>query len=232
MISPDGKSIAIQAKGQVDVLGTDGQMIRQNLITYVPTQPYELEPGVFWTADLTELIITLPVGSQYDMDGPETRSVWRYALTGSAPVQISLDPPPIGSDYSVSPDGNWILYTYYHYPGKTDENVKPGLYLGNLRNGGAEFYSPDVIVPAWSSDSTQFIYQGRELFLGTIDAPPQPIGEGGFLGWSGANHFLYFVNETMVVGDIGGSKSSFPTGIPESSIAGWPYLFNFIFLDH
>jgi hypothetical protein len=165
------------------------------------------------------------------MDGPETRSVWRYTLDGSVPVQISLDPPPIGSDYSISPDGNWILYDYYQYPGKTDETVTPGLYLGNLHNGDAQLYSQDVIVPVWSSDSKHFIYVGQELFLGMIGAPPAPVGEGRFLGWGDANHFLYFVNAMMVIGDVGGSTSSFPTGVPESSIAGWPYLFNYIFRD-
>jgi Tol biopolymer transport system component len=231
VISPDGKTIAVQAKGHVDVVSIDGQVIRKNLITYTPTQPYELAPGIFWTADSTEFIVTLPVGSEYDMDGPETHSVWRYTLDGSAPVQISLNPPPIGSDYSISPDGNWILYDYYYYPGKTDEAVTPGLYLGNLHNGDVQLYSQNVIVPVWSSDSTHFIYEGQELFLGTINAPPAPIGKGRFLGWGDANQFLYSMNAIIVIGDVGGSTNSFPTGVPESSIAGWPYLFNYIFLD-
>jgi Tol biopolymer transport system component len=228
-ISPDGDMIAVQARRKIDVVSIDGQMIRPNLVSYVPTQPYELLPDIFWVEDSTELIVTLPVGPEYNMDGPETRSVWRYSIDGKTKVQVSLNPPPIDSDYSVSPDGNWILYSYYHYPGKTDESVTPGLYLGNLREGSAELYSQDVVIPTWSPDSSHFVYDG--LFLGAIDSPPKSIGEGSFLGWSDANHYLYFTDGMIAMEEIGGPTKSFSVDVPESSIAVWPYLFTFVFLN-
>lgn len=228
-ISPDGNIIAVQAKGHIDLVNRDGQIIRQNLVTYTPTAPYELTPGVFWVDNSTELIVTLPVETEYNMDGPEIRSVWRCAVGGNARVQVSLTPPPIGDAYNISPDGNWILYNYYYYPGKTDETVTPGLYLGNLREGGARLYSPDIVVPIWSSDSIHFAYDG--IFMGTIDSLPQPIGEGRLLGWGDAAHYLYFFNEMIVIGEVDGGAMSFPVGVSGSSIAGWPYLFTFIILD-
>jgi Tol biopolymer transport system component len=163
-ISPNGNMVAIQVKGHIDVIGVDGQIIRQNLVTYTPTRPYELDPGVFWTEDSTELVVTLPIESEYNMDGPAMRSVWHYSVNGANKVQASLTPPPISDDYSISPDGNWILYSYYYYPDKTDETVSPGLYLGNLREGGTLLYSPDIVVPMWSTVMT---ISGRRLRMKT-----------------------------------------------------------------
>lgn len=227
-IAPNGNMIAIQAKGHIDVIGMDGQVVRQNLVTYTPTRPYELDPGVFWTEDSTELVVTLPIEAEYNMDGPAMRSVWRYAVDGNAKVQVPLTPPPISDDYSISPDGNWILYTYYYYPGKTDETVTPGLYLGNLRDTGTQLYSSETVVPSWSPDSIHFAYGG--LFLGSIDGLPQPIGDGRLIGWGDATHYLYFFNEMIVIGEVDGDAVSFSAGVSGSSVAGWPYLFTFIFV--
>jgi Tol biopolymer transport system component len=228
-ISPNGNMVAIQVKGHIDVIGVDGQIIRQNLVTYTPTRPYELDPGVFWTEDSTELVVTLPIESEYNMDGPAMRSVWHYSVNGANKVQASLTPPPISDDYSISPDGNWILYSYYYYPDKTDETVSPGLYLGNLREGGTLLYSPDIVVPMWSTDNVHFVYDG--LFLGGVDNSPQPIGEGRLLGWGDATRYLYIFDGEIVVGKVDGGVLSIPVGASGKSTAGWPDLFTFIFLD-
>ncbi len=228
-ISPNGSMVAIQASGHIDVIGVGGQIIRQNLVTYTPTRPYELDPGVFWTEDSTELIVTLPVESEYNMDGPAMRSVWHYSVNGDTKVQASLTPPPISDDYSISPNGDWILYSYYFYPGKTDETVTPGLYLGNLREGGTVLYSPDIVVPMWNTDNIYFIYDG--LFLGGVDSSPQPIGKGRLLGWGDTTHFLYIFDGEIVVGKVDGGILSIPVGASGKSTAGWPDLFTFIFLD-
>lgn len=228
-ISPDGNMVAIQAKGHIDVIGVDGQIILQNLVTYTPTRPYELDPGVFWTEDSTELVVTLPIEAEYNMDGPAMRSIWHYSVNGATKVQASLTPPPISDDYSISPDGNWILYSYYFYPGKTDETVIPGLYLGNLREGGTLLYSPNIVVPMWSTDNIHFVYDG--LFLGGVDSSPQPIGEGRLLGWGDATRYLYIFDGEIVIGKVDGGVLSIPVGASGKSLAGWPDLFTFIFLD-
>jgi hypothetical protein len=142
---------------------------------------------------------------------------------------VPLNPPPISDDYSISPDGNWILYNYYFYPGKTDETVTPGLYLGNLHEGGTLLYSPDIVVPMWSTDNIHFVYDG--LFLGGVDRSPQSVGEGRLLGWGDATRFLYIIDGEIVVGKVDGGVLSIPVGASGKSTAGWPYLFTFILLD-
>lgn len=228
-LSPNGNMVAIQASGHIDVIDIDGRTIRPNFISYTPTYPYDLSPKVFWNADSTELIATLPAREIFDMSGPETLSVWRYSIDSSRGVQVAIDPPLLDSDYAVSPDGNWILYNYFYYPGKTAENVISGLYLGNLRDGSTQLYAPGIATPVWSLDSTHFIYDG--LFLGGVDSSPQPIGEGRLLGWGDATRYLYIFDGEIVIGKVDGGVLSIPVGASGKSPAGWPDLFTFIFLD-
>jgi len=182
---------------------------------------------MFWSADGTELLVTLPVREIYDMSGPETLSVWRYAIDGGGSIKVALDPPLLDGDYSISPDGNWILYNYFYYPGKTEETITSGLYLGNLRKGGSQLYEPGTLLPTWSPDSKHFIYNG--LFLGVVDGPPVYIGAGSFLGWADASHYLYF-NKTIVMAKVGGEIINISADIPTMSVQ--PELFSFILLDN
>ncbi|MCC6569791.1 MAG: hypothetical protein IT315_11195, partial [Anaerolineales bacterium] len=170
-----------------------------------------------------------PIEAEYNMDGPAMRSVWHYSVNGATKVQASLTPPPISDDYSISPDGNWILYSYYFYPGKTDETVTPGLYLGNLREGGTLLYSPDIVVPMWSTDNIHFVYDG--LFLGAVDSLPTSIGDGGFLGWVDTNHYLYRVEGMFAMGAVGGEPRTFSVTVPGSAIGGGASSFTFIFVN-
>jgi Tol biopolymer transport system component len=234
-VSPDGKMIAIQAKGHIDVISIDGKLIRKNLVTYTPTKPYELTPGISWTEDSTELIVTLPVGLEYNMDGPETRDIWRYKIDDNAKIQVFLDPPLIGNDLTVSPDGHWILYNYYYYPDKTDETVTPGLYLGNLHENAAQLYAGEAI-RSWSPDSTHFVYVelGKGLFLGRVNEKPTLVrGGGSFSDWADANHYLsYYIDNGFVVGvmrDIGGNAMYFSVGAPVSSVSSGPDTFTFTY---
>ncbi len=206
-ISPDGSMVAIQGTGHIDVVGIDGWMIHQNLVTYTPSQPYELVPDMFWTEVSTGLIIALPVDTVYEVrrdtciTDAGARSVWHYALDGSTPTQIPFDPLPIGNGsdvYGISPDRNWMLYQHYYHPycptGETDETTTPGRYLGNLQEGTAQWYSSNA-VPFWSPDSMHFLYDLYEqgMFLGSVDEPPVSIDyRASSLGWIDARHYLAY----------------------------------------
>ena len=151
-ISPDGNMVAVQAQGHIDVMYIDGQMIHSNLITYTPTHPYILALNVSWNSDSTELIVSLPARDVFDMSGPEAYSIWRYAVDGSAKAQLTFDPPPL-DNCCASPNGEWFLYSYYYYPGKTSETIPSGLYLSNLQNSSVQFYHPNYLYYHWSLDS-------------------------------------------------------------------------------
>jgi Tol biopolymer transport system component len=231
-VSPDGSLVAILASGHVDVVGIDGRVIHRNLVTYTPSQPIELWPDIKWTPDSDELIVLLPIETEYDMEGPETRSVWHYAIDGSPAVQVSLDPPPMGGLESVSPDRNWIIYQYF--PEGIMSRQVP-LYMGNLHDGRTQLYAPDAAPHDWGPDSMHFVYEetGQELFLGVVDGPPKFIDKGGFQGWVDASHFIYIstANEMIVMGEIGGETMMILAGEPGSSLLSSLGGFTFVLLD-
>lgn len=251
-ISPDGSMVAIQTTGHIDVVDIDGQMIRHDLVTYTPSRRYELVPDMFWTEDSTELIVALPVDTVYEVrrdtctTDAGARSVWRYALDGSAPIQIPLDPLPIGNGsdaFGISPDRNWMFYQHYYHPycptGQTDKTTIPGRYLVNLQEGTTQWYSSNA-VPFWSPDSRYFLYDLYEqgMFIGSIDEPPALTDyRAGSLGWLDPAHYLayYAVDESAVgvIGEINGETIYFPMGVPVSVLedTGRKSKLDFIYLD-
>ncbi|HJR78837.1 MAG TPA: hypothetical protein VJ821_02120 [Anaerolineales bacterium] len=240
LISPDGSRVDVIGNGHIDVIDINGRMFRKNLVRYTPTQPYRVAPRIFWVEDSTELIVTLSAETEYNFDGPEIRSVWRYTIADGAKVQIPYAPPLIGFEACVSPDGNWILYDYFYYPGKTDETITDGLYLGNLHDGSSQIYELGMIVTrGWSADNIHFLYEGfeNEIYLGSIDQQPEFTGnKGRFLGWLDLNHYLFYSTSDEavvgVMGEIDGETTFFPIAAPASSLSGGAGSFTFVYLDH
>jgi hypothetical protein len=231
-ISPDGSMVAVQSQGHIDIISIDGQMIHSSLITYTSTHPYILAPNISWTTDSTELIVSLPASEVFDMSGPEAYSIWRYAVDGSTKTQLTFDPPPL-DNCCASPDGNWFLYSYYYYPGKTSETILSGLYLGNLQNGGTQFYHPNYLYYHWSPDSVHFVYGTKELLLGGINERPTFIDEGQFLGWLDEGRFLYygFQNGMLSISEIGKASTTILTNIPTRLPLQGASAFTFVFSD-
>lgn len=231
-LSPDGSMVAIQAKGRVDVIGINGGMIRSNLATYTPTQPYLLSPNVSWNSDSTELIVSLPAREIFDMSGPEAFTIWRYAVDGRTKTQLTFDPPPL-DNCCASPDGNWFLYSYYHYPGKTSETIPSGLYLGDLQNNTVQLYDPYYPDYHWGLDSVHFVYGAGTLFLGSIHEQPKLVGEGQFLGWLDNNRFLYYSFEDgmLSISEIGEVNIPILTSIPKGLTLQGTDAFTFVFVE-
>jgi Tol biopolymer transport system component len=229
-VSPDGNRVAIQANGHIDVVSIDGQIVIPNLVAYTPTHPYDLRPRIFWKADSTELIITLPVREIADLSGPESLLVGRYPLDGSNSMQVAFDPPVLDGDYDVSPDGNWILYFYFYYPGKTDETIPTGIYLSNLQTGESKLHSTGIGPPIWGPDSRHFVFD--YLFLGVVDGPQIFLNATNFLGWVDAEHYLCVSNGMIGIGDVNGEIELFDVDIPQTSVSPrYSGLFTFHFQD-
>jgi hypothetical protein len=231
VLSPDGSLIAVQGDGHIDIVSIDGQMVHQNLVTYVPTRPYVLNPRMFWTSDSTELIVSLPVRRVADLSGPEILSIWRFTIDGSRKTEIHFDPPLLDADFEVSPDGNWLLYNYFYYPGKTDESITSGLYLGNLLDGGSQLYAQGTNFPIWNPDSKHFAFDGP--FLGDVNNSPLPMGDGRFLDWVDAGYYLFYQSETesLMLVEINGDVVDIPQAIPASSFRGGLAGFSFVFVS-
>jgi len=233
-VSPDGKLVAILASNHVDIIDIDGNVINRSLVTYTPTKPYKLPLFVFWAADSTALIVALPVGTQYDMSGPATYSIWRYPVEGSPRESINLDPAPMGDFMSVSPDGNWILYNHF------SEETYGALYLGDLRTGQTRLYAPFGTIyedenRIWSAKSDHFVYGGLggKIILGHLYNEPTVINKKNkatFLGWVDNLRYLYFMNGTVLLGEIGKETVPVLVEIPKGLFPNNPDYFTFVFL--
>lgn len=213
-VAPTGDKIAIRLNGQINLVDLEGQTIRRNLFAFTPTKPYPLYPAVHWTEDGSTLIVTVPDGTDYDFDGPVTRTTWRIAADGSSKTKLPFDPPLLSIDYKVSPDGNWVLYLYYYYPGKTDENIPNGLYLGNLHDGSSQLLSEAWGSAFWNAASTHFLSGDNMLFLGTVDGQSILIFDHSrLLQWVDDQHFLFYTfsdDKLLSLGSIDGTAIPVP----------------------
>ena len=204
-ISPDGKFIAIDTIGSIDVIDLEGKLIHQNMLTYTPSEPSFLAPGISWMPDSKGLLVILPVPTFYETSasGP-SYTVWRYFLDGGTGEQVPLDILPTEVYMAtVSPDGNWIIY---------NNNDEYAFYIGDLRTGNTQLYEPKTFAFhydwGWSPDSKHFIYRtsGKKLYLGSVNGSPELIGKGDFLGWIDSKRYLYHADKNIVMEDIKGSK--------------------------
>jgi hypothetical protein len=204
LVAPNGKWIAVQTLDHIDVIDIQGQMVYQNLVTYEKTEAHVVIP-MSWTLDSKELII-LPSEIPESSGGDSiVRSIWRYAVNGGRRTKIKLMPEIVFNYYSISPDGNWIAYSYdmaYLNPQTTN-----GVYLGNLRDGSSQLlHTPQpnentalVEVPfyhdGWSPDSVSFIVHDGSfrLFIGNIHGEIVPMGSSRGIevsGWIDNKRFL------------------------------------------
>jgi Tol biopolymer transport system component len=117
----------------------------------------------------------------------------------------------MGEALSVSPDGNWIVFSLF------DIGDQDGVYLGNLRNGTSQLiYKPELnevtgaLEPAptsyegWSPDSTQFVFGGSyKTFLGNIQGEVTPLGGMNILGWVDNSHYF----GGSILGEVGSQET-------------------------
>jgi len=137
-VSPDGRFIAIDKIGSIDVIDLDGDIIHKNLLTYTPSAPVFLPPGIFWISDSVGLVILLPVPTIYESDYLPDYTTWRYVIDDDIAIQVSIEPLPMEHYMAeVSPDGSWILYN------REDQNI---FYIGDLRTGDTEIYDPQPFI--------------------------------------------------------------------------------------
>jgi len=203
LAAPNGKWIAVQTLDHIDIIDVQGQIIHRNLVTYDKTEAHVIIP-MSWTIDAQELII-LPSDIPLMAGVPVARDIWRYRVNSGLGTQIKLTPPVTYDKYAVSPDGNWIAYSYdmaYLNPQTTN-----GVYLGNLRDGSSQLlhtpqpnentalFDVPLYHDGWSPDSVSFIvHDGNfRLFIGNIHGEIVPIGSSRGIevsGWIDNKHFL------------------------------------------
>jgi Tol biopolymer transport system component len=203
-VSPNGNLIALQMPDHIQVINIQGQVVQQALVTYPADEAHSVIP-MYWTKDSSELII-LPSEIPLMSAEPIVRTVWRYKMDGSAGIKIPLTPPPLYDEYAVSPDGNWIVYSYSprSIPDDMPLMAPVGVYLGNLHDGTSQLIDGIKLQLAtssssfnWSPDSLHFICSAHDLtdyaktYIGNIDGEVTLLGGGALPSWIDNNHFLY-----------------------------------------
>lgn len=206
LVSPDGKLVAVRAQGKIMVITTQGKIVYQTPFTYSENPIYGSGISMSWAQDSRELIIVSPIPTS---DIPNNRgwpllyTIWRHDLDDNSEIEVRLNPPPIDDWFRISPDGNWIVYSYQlGYPASVgwDPGKPIGIYLGNLRDGSSKIlYAPpvnDFNVPSfyhsWSPDSTYFIVEPTNgpAYIGNIHGEMARLGPGLFAGWIDNNCYL------------------------------------------
>lgn len=198
LISPNGERIAVQTQDHVDVIDVQGNYILHDLFSHSPDDydcvfyGYVCAP-MYWQQDSSELILMQPIVSHGG--GPLARTVWRYSMDGSPGVETRLMPPPLGEeDMSISPDGNWIVFSVY------DQGSSDGVYIGNLQNGTTQrIYQPAtgalsefrLCDGSWSPDSFYFVcHDDFGNYLVNIHGETVPLPTGRILVWIDNSHYL------------------------------------------
>lgn len=218
LAAPNGNWIAVQTVDHIDVIDMQGQSIYRNLVTHAPIDDYYgiWWAKMFWTSNSSELIVVptdIPPGTGYAM----LSTVWRYSLNSGAGIEIKLNPTPVYDAYAVSPDGNWLAYTYDPDAGVGENEIR-GVYLGNLHDGTSQLlYVPPVnertgypeISPiyydGWSPDSMYYLVHDMDsqIFLVSIRGEFVPLGRWRSVTW--IDNRRYLLNES-IVGEVGKQK--------------------------
>lgn len=207
-ISPNGKMIAIGTMDGLKLFTLDGNMVRENILPFMPSKPDMPFPSLFWLPDSSGLVVILPDKNRPDpfyVDGmAPAYTIWRYKLDDNSTTRIPFDLPMAGT-FEVSPDGNWIVYGGIS-PAATE------LYLGNLMDGSTKIFGNDLRRNfAWSPDSKHFIHGGEVVI--SFDKPPLYGGAGP--AWVDADHFTYIdipennpliQKERILIGEIRGDE--------------------------
>jgi len=190
-VSPDGKLIAVGTQNGIDIFTLDGKIIRKNILPYKPVS-YILFPALFWLPDSSGLTVALPerLFESIHSDNVPGYTTWRYSVDRNVAVPIHLEPPLMGTELDISPDGKWSFYGGYSI-------AEPALYLGDLTTGSVQIFdgnNPQVNF-SWGPDSRYFIYQNSLGIMGKSGELPTLINICAFESWINANHFTCTISD-------------------------------------
>jgi Tol biopolymer transport system component len=185
-ISPDGKLIAIGTMDGLRILALDGEVTRESILGYKPSTSSKLFPSLFWLSDSSALIAVLP-DALYPTNAYGdfiAHTVWRYSVEENSASQVSLNPPLMGFNFDISPDGKWAIYGGF-------SGYDTELYLADLTTGHVQIFGDDL-QPGfwWGLDSKHFAYGTAFQNISTIDNPSSVINICDLLQWVDAKHFL------------------------------------------
>ena len=237
-VSLDGKLVAVQTAEHIDVIDLDGNFIRRKLITYPRAWAFLITPDIYWTQNSSKLSIAPPSSTgALDYTGPEPNKIWQYSIDDDQRVEINTNPPLMQDFFSISPDGNWVIYNFHDPAEKTNLGIGSGLYIANLRDGTFQLFDVGELqigsLPFdfyWSPNNTHFVFEGSKsrLFMGSIDGELTPLAKGLFLCWIDKSRYAFSNTDGVTISQIDKEEK---TSTSEKTVCDSSY-YTFIFVKH
>jgi hypothetical protein len=237
--SPNGQQLAVQRikdgwpSGQIDIIGLNGKIIHEDIFGSMfpdtSSQYGQDYVAIRWAADGSRLI-AVP-GDELDLPGTG-RVIWQYSMANGSVVETHFDPPPVSRMFAISPDGNWVAYTYYDTV--SDDEARFGMYLGNFHNGKTRLIDkerlygfPDDYAHPWSPDSQYFVFATpldyTQDHIGDLQGQIFSPGCRKILAWVDAKHYLC---GRILMGEFGKKNLDWVVQIPND----FPYIDEFTFV--
>lgn len=216
-ISPDGRLAAIFSPKTLDIINTDGSVVRENVLEgfhAIGLGEYYSYPALKWSPDSQTLVVAIPSGS--DPFQPEAGvSIWKVPMDGSQPAMVK-NIPAFLSQVAFSPDLS--LLAYFHQPDMRSSGVE--LHF-NYLDGNIDFLfmRGDLVQRLqWLPDSRRFLYWMADAWqpsLGHICDNPGVFPEFTMrsdIHWVDSNRFLFLTGEAenweLVLGELSGQLTS------------------------
>jgi hypothetical protein len=232
-IAPNGKvAWLLTLTGPIHIIDLSGKVVQGNIAEYPVGWMEWSRPPIQWSDDSNKLIV-IPIAEPLD-DSMRGFTIWRYILDNTQnKTSFDLPGPSASASYKISPDGNWVLYSYINREG--GDTSQDGVYLGDLRTGTTSLIGKAQLygLPAsyfWSPDSTHFISSDPQkgLYSADINGKYALLQSEVFDGWLDANHYLYRLHGNEVMGEVGADDKKFNfIQFPGKKTVGWD---TFVFL--
>lgn len=228
-ISPNGKLVWVLSQGHLNVIWLDGKIVRSLKDLPINTLPDEFfwQPTIYWTSDSRKLNLMLPTKEGFNPQ-PEAQTIWQFSMGDENPTEIKLSLPPFTTDFKLSPDGNWAVYTSCC----DSRSANTAMYVENLHTGAVISLKTDPFDSQegeWSPDNTHFIINNRSdgAYLGDTSGNITQIKMLLLIGWLDHNHYI---NRGGLMGEIGKEAIvrviDLPAGASFYDLIDFTFIFN------
>lgn len=228
VFSPDGTKLAVTYPTGMRTYNVDGSLIHDPVLVYPfinTASEYAWTAMPVWSPDNVELIARVPPEDPFFSPAAES-SLWRVAADGLSGEQLftGVMRYVISGESGVSPDLVWILF--YQPTGPATDNTYQ-LVLGTTDGTSGVVVATGQVQgePAWSPDSTRFLFNVGSLptataYIGDVSGASTPIADFSNaidFKWMDANRYLAVTNDShrmrLLLGTVGA-----PTGVLYDSI--------------
>ena len=169
-LSPDGTRLAYG-----DMAGGDGGEVWVKDLDDGPLSRLTFDPGSDRSPEWTPDGRTILFGST--RLGAGDRSIWSRNADGTGEPRLALDPERSLTDFTVSPDGEWIVYRTADAASRDILGMRPGVDSVATTLLGSPTY--DEVAPAISPDGRWLAYASNETGAFQIYVRPFPNVDDG-----------------------------------------------------